>query len=158
MKTSILCLCLVLSGTPVVEGITPPGSVETDLVRLVLGDSLYSACGLDKLTSEERLALLDALGGVSSESFLDESAAKFLYAEGWREIQVVGYRRLNPDGIGVPDDYLIVWSDTAINILDPPIGGEDLAPGFYWAKGPGASWDILSPSGKKLHFWVEKTI
>lgn len=158
MKAVILCLCLILTITPVVVGVTPTDDESINLVKLALGDSMYLACGLDKLDGDEQDALFSALGGIPSSSFLAESAENFLLAEGWREIQVFGYRRLTPGGIGLPDDYMIAWADGAIYILDPPLSGENLAPGFYWAKGQSSRWEIIAPNGKKLDFWLKEKL
>ncbi len=124
-------------------------------LRAAFGERRYSAGGLNKLSAEEQHELMGLWASVPRYSFLEESALRFMEQEGWDRIELFGYQTLDPGSRGFPKEYLIVFRKSDMNVLEPPLMADTLAPGQYWAKVSGSTWTVLSPSGKKIDFWAK---
>lgn len=113
-------------------------SVWLDMVD----EETFAAAGLNKLTDEE----LSVLGGLliqpGGPSYLEQEAAAYLEANGWRPLEVVAVvsngwkRRVIARNLEGPI-RLEAWS--SIELLPPP--------GLHWAKHQG-TWEILNPDGR----------
>ena len=124
---------------------------EGDPLLMVMDKSDYTACGIERLTIDERQRLFDVLTGDFTQSFLEEAAINVLQNDGWSKIYVVDAAIFDNPG----EKYLVIIHQYEQYILDPIIIPYLPDPGIYWAKNSGSVWSILYPDGKTHDFWTK---
>lgn len=116
----------------------------------VLGEDQYQSCGLHKLSYEEQDQLLSIFSGAPPQSFLTESAFRYLEEQRWERVQILGLIEVDKPG----EDYYVLGSYHAeLYTLDPSIIPYLPDPGLYWAQVGGPTWKLLYPNGKTGDFW-----
>jgi len=116
-------------------------------LRLGLGDDDFAACGLDKLAPEELDRLLLLMRPSAGRSYLAEGAMRFMEANGWRRIDVLGIRR--DESSAFPKDRLVIADGYDVVVLDHWGSDENLpAPGTYWGQNSLSSWKLIYADGR----------
>lgn len=152
LAVSFLVPLVLVLGAASRAGDRPEPADLAGSLRATMGEAAYAACGLEKLAPEEIEQLVTVLVPQTAPSHLEASAVRYLEAEGWRPVSVVGLLRDPEDSREV---RLVVVDGYDVVLLRPWAGSGKLPPpGAVWARNVLSSWTLLLPDGAKRDFLV----
>lgn len=132
------------------------GQRESDLeASLAVDSKLYKACGLDKLSEEERSNTLHTLRCRAKRSYVEQTAVRYLEENHFTEIQIHGTIEIAPDEHSSPQKYLTAYANGQSYFLEPLSFSTGFPmPGLYLGQLEGTRWRIINKSGKIDDFWI----
>lgn len=129
---------------------------QNDLLSMLLTEDRQRECGVHKLTQSERTSLSTIFGIVMRSNRLGDSAVEYLKSEGWKEVNVIGTRRLKLNDFSLEEEYVIAKSGFQTYILRPKLFSR-LTSGKYLGKKSFYSWEIIGSQGTVHRFSIEDT-
>lgn len=132
----------------------------TDLIDRLLGEAKVKRCGIQKLTPEERANLSQVFASflaIAKENELGDSAIEHLKQDGWKEIRILGTKRMRidpEDEDEEPEEYTVAEEGPWTYIMEPQ-GFATLTPGKYLGKMSIANCEIIGRDGDAVEFWTK---
>ncbi len=126
-------------------------------ISLGVDSKLYKACGLDKLSEEERSNTFHALRCRADRSYVEQTAVRYLEKNRWTEIQIHGTIEIAPDEHSSPTRYLTGYANGRSYFLEPlSMTTEYPMPGMYLGQIEGSRWRIINKNGEIDDFWIRE--
>jgi hypothetical protein len=119
------------------------------------GTEAWNRAGLDKLTVPERDALGSLVVEVPARDNVATSAEQYLLNQGWEILALYGSFRSRDPG---DKRYQFAALGPSTYLVYAVFEREALLPGYYLVHKTGTTMDVLSPDGKKIHYWIEKEL
>lgn len=129
-----------------------------DPSTLAVDSRMYKACGLDRLTEDERSNLYRTFQCGPSRSYLEESAIRYVEKEEFGELEIYGTIEMQL-GIDLhPRPYLIAYGNGRSYLLETGLTQREFPmPGLYFGKISGSRWRIIDKSGDLVDYWIKET-
>jgi hypothetical protein len=129
-----------------------------DPSALAVDSKLYKACGLDRLTEDERSNLYRTFQCRPTRSYLAESAVRFLEREKWGELEIYGTVELQLGIDPYPKPYLIGYGNGESYLLETGLTQREFPmPGLYFGKIEGSRWRIIEKRGEIVDYWIKES-
>lgn len=134
------------------------GQRESDQeTSLAVDSKLYKACGLDKLSEEERSNTFHTLSCRSERSYVEQTAVRYLEKNRFTEVQIHGTIEIAPDVHSSPKKYLTAYAKGQSYFLEPlSFTTEFPMPGLYLGQIEGTRWRIINKNGELDDYWIRE--
>jgi hypothetical protein len=131
---------------------------EFDPSTLAVDSKLYKACGLDRLTDDERSNLYRTFQSRPSRSYLEESAVRYVEREKFDELEIYGTIELQLGIDLYPKPYLIAYGNGKSYLLETGLTQQEFPmPGLYFGKIEGSRWRIIEKRGEVVDYWIKES-